>query len=508
MVPASVVVPPAVQAVLDEAAGLKTADDYRAAEYRFKELHKKIISAGGEEHERKAWLDLYFGHLNAFRDARRAARDQRDQRNAELANQLRELLVEAEALAAADVAADAVDQRAKDVQALQAKVKNVGTGGGGEANKLRRSIRAVCDKAYAPVLEAREARDWERFAHVPAAEELIAKAKAAVDIEDGEERLNTMKGLQKEWRQLGSLPRSKNDELWEQFKAAGDAVFESLKEWFAERDSERAGHYEAKQQLIAELEAIIAADNAASSSSSDSAEDDGESAPTADELRAARQERSERVRAMQDEWKNIGPVPRELDKEQYHNWKNLLDGYFGKRRQAYEAVREEQLENLRNKQALIAEAQDLAEDVAAWKEGRRPGMDETNIHEQVRDIRRSWKNIGYVPKDQVEGIWQRFNEALQPINDILEPWYQQRDEERKGNLEAKQAIIKEIEELLEEEHPEWFGDQLRDLQNKWRDIGPVPRDDYKALNDKYFGLINQIKGERQGAVDFSRTVGF
>ena len=67
--------------------------------------------------------------------------------------------------------------------------------------------------AYEPIRESQEARDWERFAHVPKAEELIERAGALLTVEDQEQRLNAIKALQREWRELGQLPRERLEEI-------------------------------------------------------------------------------------------------------------------------------------------------------------------------------------------------------------------------------------------------------------------------------------------------------
>ena len=58
------------------------------------------------------------------------------------------------------------------------------------------------------------------------------------------------------------------------------------------------------------------------------------------------------------------------------------------------------------------------------------------------------------------------------------------DGERKGNLEQKQKLLTEIEALLQESRPDWFKDEAKAIQAKWREIGQVPRENMD-INERF-----------------------
>jgi hypothetical protein len=93
-----------------------------------------------------------------------------------------------------------------------------------------------------------------------------------------------LKSYQAEWKQVGPAPKEKSEELWKRFRAACDAFFERRKAAFAAEDEERAANLKKKEELVARVEALASAE-------------DPEQA-MAD------------CKAIQAEWKKIGPVPK------------------------------------------------------------------------------------------------------------------------------------------------------------------------------------------------------
>ncbi len=60
------------------------------------------------------------------------------------------------------------------------------------------------------------------------------------------------------------------------------------------------------------------------------------------------------------------------------------------------------------------------------------------------------------------------------------------DAQREENLQKKQAIIEELKALVEEpgDMKEAFP-KFRDIQNRWREVGPVPQQNFRDINDTY-----------------------
>lgn len=108
--------------------------------------------------------------------------------------------------------------------------------------------------------------------------------------------------LQKQWKEVGPVPRKISDELWKRFRAACDTFFNRKTEHFSEKDSQYLGNLAAKQSLIAEIEAFTLGED--------------------------REANFESLKAFQLRWREIGYVPmKEKDKIQ-SKYQEAIDQKF------------------------------------------------------------------------------------------------------------------------------------------------------------------------------------
>lgn len=130
--------------------------------------------------------------------------------------------------------------------------------------------------------------------------ELLAKAESLKDSTNWREAANELKALQRKWKTIGFAPRSESDAVWKEFRAACNYFFERLKNKNQERDEVNAKHLTAKEALLKKVVDFdpIAAKNGV-----------------------------EELKKFIDEWKAIGPVPR--DKRHVEDdFNKTLDGHF------------------------------------------------------------------------------------------------------------------------------------------------------------------------------------
>ncbi|MFF0146287.1 uncharacterized protein DUF349 [Amycolatopsis sulphurea] len=120
-------------------------------------------------------------------------------------------------------------------------------------------------------------------------EELIAEAEALSDSDDWGATAGRYKDLMAEWKAAGRAPKDSDEALWQRFRAAQDAFFARRSAVFSERDAEFAGNATRKEELLVEAEKIDAGAN----------------------LEAAKSA----LRRIQEQWDEIGKVPRERIRE-------------------------------------------------------------------------------------------------------------------------------------------------------------------------------------------------
>ncbi|WP_410609258.1 DUF349 domain-containing protein [Amycolatopsis sp. lyj-109] len=131
--------------------------------------------------------------------------------------------------------------------------------------------------------------DKQRASAKTRKEELIAEAEAISESEDWGETAGRYKDLMTEWKAAGRAPKDSDEALWQRFRAAQDKFFARRSSVFSERDAEFSTNASRKEELLVEAEKIDAAAN----------------------LEAAKNA----LRRIQEQWDEIGKVPRERIRE-------------------------------------------------------------------------------------------------------------------------------------------------------------------------------------------------
>ena len=123
---------------------------------------------------------------------------------------------------------------------------------------------------------------------------------------------------------------------------------------------------------------------------------------------------------------------------------------------------------------------------------------------ELHDIQERWKSVAEAPRAQAQALWHRYRQAADPVQARLREFFSHRNEERKGNLDKKLALIARAEELADS--TDWIktADELKKLQAEWQQVGPVPRQDTKTTwkqfrdaCDRFFTRRNADLAERK-----------
>ena len=184
-------------------------------------------------------------------------------------------------------------------------------------------------------------------------------------------------------------------------------------------------------------------------------------------------------RALQQEWRDIGLVPQS-------EMKNLWDTYHFNVENFYDYIKiNRELRDLDLKKNLEAKIKlcEKAEELLLDPSIIRAFNTLQKYHEQ-------WREIGPVPREQKDDIWERFKAATTTINKNHQQFFEDRKLEQKKNLEAKTALCEKVEAINENEidsHKEWdkFSKELIELQKVWRTIGFAPRKDNNKIYERF-----------------------
>ncbi|MFD2717776.1 DUF349 domain-containing protein [Hymenobacter monticola] len=189
---------------------------------------------------------------------------------------------------------------------------------------------------------------------------------------------------------------------------------------------------------------------------------------------------SSKLKALQAEWKATGAVPQTDSQSIWDTYHGLLDIYYSKQGQFLQMKDLDRRRNLEAKEGLIKRAEALAQ-----APGINKALDElTKLHED-------WKNIGPVPNDQREPLWQRFIAASDVLHQRRKEFVDQRSTQEKANLVVKQALLERVLPFATFDTDRvnlWRSktDELQEIKAEWEAAGLVPRAQADALNKQYW----------------------
>jgi hypothetical protein len=376
-----------------------------------------------EEHEK----------LEAERRAQVAAAREADQRTRrEALARLHNLLGRVEPLLArTDLSLKAADRAVRDVRAALNAIPPLPSRQ--DFEEVARRLRAAQDGLTPKVLELREADDWQRWANVGVQEQLIGKMEALKALDDAEAIAREVRSLQEQWKKVADVPRPQADALWRRFKTAHDEVWARCESHFAAEAQARAENLAKKTVLCEKAEALAESTNWIQT--------------------------AEEIKALQAEWKAIGPVSRGREKAIWDRFRTACDRFFTRRHEDLAQRKKTWAENLAKKDALCLRAEALAESID-WE----PAAAE------IRRLQNEWKTIGPVKKSRSEAVWQRFRAAS---DKFFTRYAQRHDIARAERVAAREAICDEMAALAPAESdvvepPADLQAKVRGLRGRWQ----------------------------------------
>ena len=166
------------------------------------------------------------------------------------------LCAEVEAIAGREDIKDAGEWNSlsRQIEEIQVKWKGIGFAARNANQKVYERFRAACDKFYEAkrnyFLSVKDGME----ANIARKEAIIAQAEELMKSTEWKQATDQFISLQKQWKEIGTVPRKKSDELWTRFRAACDAFF-AERDKNAKPENDFHANLKAKKALIAEIKA-------------------------------------------------------------------------------------------------------------------------------------------------------------------------------------------------------------------------------------------------------------
>ena len=247
-----------------------------------------------------------------------------------------------------------------------------------------KAASTVINKKHQQHFEELRAKEEENLAKKTA---LCEQAEAIASGEkkssaDWEKLTKDMMALQAEWKTIGFAPQKMNVKIFDRFRAACDTFFNAKTEYFKEIKEAYKANAEKKRALIEKAVAL---------------KDSTEWRSTSDKLIA-----------LQKEWKKVGPVPRKQGDQLWEEFLAACNHFFEARNAAGAGQRGEEYANLEKKQQVIARIEALLE--APQEEG---------LQEELQKLTEEYNGIGHVPYKEKDNVYEAYHAALDKVYKVL-----------------------------------------------------------------------------------------
>ena len=350
---------------------------------------------------------------------------------------------------------------------LQARWRSIGQVAQSRVADLYETYNLHIENFYDYVKINKELRDLDWKRNYEAKSALCDQAEALTEATSIVEAFHKLQKLHEEWREIGPVALEHKEALWARFKAASTIINRNHQEHFEGIKAEQVHNFERKSALCEEVEKIVA------------------EAPVSHK---AWNKASERVQAIQAEWRTIGFAPKKDNSKVYDRFRAACDKFFEAKHAFYTEAKEDMSKNLEVKNALCERAEAIAE-----------SSDWNAATEELLALQTEWKNSGAVSRRYADVVWKRFRAACDKFFERKSKHFSSIDNEYSANLAAKQALLEEMNSATVKSY-----DDIKEFQRRWSEIGFVPirnkeelQKQYKAALDKLFVVVRGADREQQ-----------
>jgi hypothetical protein len=345
----------------------------------------------------------------------------------------------------------------KAMQEIQESWKNIGMVPKESLAGLMDRFKKITNDFYAKHKEILKQEDKNREDNYERKLKLCEEAESLKESTDWNATSSKLKQLQESWKSIGPVPKSKSEEIWARFRTACDSFFEKKRGHFEEMDASKQENLKKKEALCEKLEALnlsnitselvetvkgieaewreigmvpkeaIETINSRFASVIDKfldnyAQVNEEIRTKLAEVKAKKLEMIEKVkqfaesagsnqladavRDLQKEWRELGSCGLE-DQNLQKSFREICDDFFTRRRDQLDIQEQARQNNLQKKILLCEQAEDLLTDLNEQTVG--------GAMNKVKHLRRLWKEVGAVPRNESDKVWKRFNSACDQV---------------------------------------------------------------------------------------------
>ena len=306
----------------------------------------------------------------------------------------------------------------------------------------------------------KEYREQEYAHNLEKRKSIIARAEELINEVSVQKALNELQYLHRLWKEEAEpVAEEFRDSTWEVFKEISNKIHERKSELLAQIEVEQQKTLKKKNEIIAKLKDFASSKEALTHN--------------------YWQQAIKQVEQLRSEFLKLGNVPKKLSNQNWTEFKTALRAFNTKKNDFYKNLKNSQHINLEEKQKLISIAQD-------------------NMHSEDWDtavplfkkLQEDWKNIGHVPKNQANKVWNDFRDACNTFFNNFREKNASTTDDWKQNYHQKKALLEELKQINNEEGSV---EKIEQIKSSWDSIGKVPRNKMSINNEFNKVLKEKLK---------------
>lgn len=260
---------------------------------------------------------------------------------------------------------------------------------------------------------------------------------------DINETISEFRRLTQEWRNIGKVAPEFANEIWKRYNILQEKFYDLIKINNELREYDFKKNLEQKTALCEKAEALDNEKNIISA--------------------------FQQLQLLHEEWKNIGPVAKELRESIWERFKVASAIINKKHQQYFEDIKAKEKENL-SKKILLCEAVENTDltSLSTFKQ-----WDEASEH--ILKLQEEWKSIGFAPRKDNVKIYERFRTACNNFYKQKSLFFKTLKDDFSNNLKQKEALCEQVEKLKDSTNWNETTKKITDLQKEWKNIGQVQK---------------------------------
>jgi hypothetical protein len=289
--------------------------------------------------------------------------------------------------------------------------------------------------------------------------DLVESVEQSSEPEVVKSSFNGFREIQEEWKAAGNVASQHNMTLWQTYNALVDRYYSQRNLYFEMLEMDRKKNLQVKIELCDRLEKIVTQVNTT----------------------GINKELMDEAIGIFDEFKAVGPAPKEANELVWERAKTAINTVYDKRREQTETDKAAAEENFKKKSEIVALVEPFAtfnsEIITEWNERTKALL---ALQDQFNGIK------GYLPRESGRDINQEFWNSIKAFFKNKNEFFENLEAKRSENLAAKLAIIEKIEAYLnaDDTSAEATDDVIK-LQKEFRTIGFVPEKDRDTIFDRF-----------------------